>query len=194
MLDVARDARQRMVVTTAKLMRRQGYHGTGLNQIVAEASAPKGSIYFHFPGGKEQLAAEAIAASAAYLDAAMVASESSTTLESLDRYLVEAGHKLERSDYTEGCPLATVVLEVAPTSVVIGEACSAAIELLLARLAEWLERDGFSAARARQQALVIYAAIEGALMFGKALRSIEPLTALREQLPDLTRCSPEDRA
>jgi TetR/AcrR family transcriptional repressor of lmrAB and yxaGH operons len=176
-----------MVITTAKLMRRQGYHGTGLNQIVAEAAAPKGSMYFHFPGGKEQLAAEAIAASAAYLDAAMVASEGSTTLESLDRYLVAAGGKLERSDYTDGCPLATVVLEIAPTSTVIGDACADAIELLLARLAEWLERDGFSADRARQRAVVIYAAIEGALVLGKALRSTEPLAALREQLPELVR-------
>jgi TetR/AcrR family transcriptional repressor of lmrAB and yxaGH operons len=176
-----------MIVTTAKLMRRQGYHGTGLNQIVAEASAPKGSIYFHFPGGKEQLAAEAIAASAAYLDAAMVATEGSTTLESLDRYLAAAGDRLHRSDYTDGCPLATVVLEVAPTSAAIGAACSEAIELLVARLAEWLERDGFSADRGRERALAIYAAIEGALMLGKALRSIEPLTALREQLPELTR-------
>jgi TetR/AcrR family transcriptional repressor of lmrAB and yxaGH operons len=144
-------------------------------------------MYFHFPGGKEQLAAEAITASAAYLDAAMRASEGSTTFESLDRYLAEAGHKLQRSDFTEGCPLATVVLEVAPTSTVIGEACSDAIELLLTRLAEWLERDGFSPERARRQAMVIYAAIEGALMFGKALRSIEPLTALRQQLPELVR-------
>jgi TetR/AcrR family transcriptional repressor of lmrAB and yxaGH operons len=176
-----------MVITTAKLMRRQGYHGTGLNQIVAEAAAPKGSMYFHFPGGKEQLAAEAIAASAAYLDAAMVASEGSTTLESLDRYLVAAGRTLERSDYTEGCPLATVVLEVAPTSTVIGDACADAIELLLTRLAEWFERDGFTADRARQRAQVIYAAIEGALVLAKALRSTEPLAALREQLPELVR-------
>ena len=73
-----RDARRRMVVTTAKLLQRQGYNGTGLNQIVAEAEAPKGSLYFHFPGGKEQLAAEAIAASAAYLDAGLRACERAT--------------------------------------------------------------------------------------------------------------------
>ena len=179
-----------MIITTAKLMRRQGYHGTGLNQIVAEAAAPKGSMYFHFPGGKEQLAAEAIAASAVYLDAAMRACEGSTTLESIDRYLGEAASVLQRSDFTEGCPLATVVLEVAPTSTAIGNACHDAIELLMARIAEWLQRDGFTVGRARQRALLVYAAIEGALMFGKALRSVEPLTALRDQLPELLRPEP----
>ena len=174
-----------MVTTTAKLLRRQGYHGTGLNQIVAEAEAPKGSIYFHFPGGKEQLAAEAIAASAAYLDAAMVSCERSTAAESIDAYIVAAAGALERSNYAEGCPIATVALEVGATSKMIGDACADAVELLVERLSGWLERDGFTASEARQRAKVVYAAIEGSLMFAKAFRSVDPLTTLRHQLPDL---------
>jgi TetR/AcrR family transcriptional repressor of lmrAB and yxaGH operons len=180
-----RDARRRMVTTTAKLLRRQGYFGTGLNQIVAEAEAPKGSLYFHFPGGKEQLAAEAITASAAYLDAAMLACEGRTARESLERYLAEAATVLERSNYTEGCPIATVVLEVAPTSPVIGAACARAIELLLARVTGWLERDGWEAAAARQRAELVYSAIEGALILAKGRRSVDPLTTLRRELPTL---------
>jgi AcrR family transcriptional regulator len=174
-----------MVTTTAKLLRRQGYHGTGLNQIVAEAEAPKGSLYFHFPGGKEQLVAEAISASAAYLDAALLACERGTAAESLDAYLAEAASVLDRTDFADGCPIATVVLEVGPTSTLIGNACAGAVELLLTRVAGWLERDGFSATAARQRAQLVYAAMEGTLMFAKALRSVEPLTALRHQLPRL---------
>jgi TetR/AcrR family transcriptional repressor of lmrAB and yxaGH operons len=174
-----------MVTTTAKLLRRQGYHGTGLNQIVAEAEAPKGSLYFHFPGGKEQLVAEAISASAAYLDAALLACERGTAAESLDAYLAEAASVLDRTDFADGCPIATVVLEVGPTSTLIGNACADAVELLLTRVAGWLERDGFSATAARQRAQLVYAAMEGTLMFAKALRSVEPLTALRHQLPRL---------
>jgi AcrR family transcriptional regulator len=174
-----------MVTTTAKLLRRQGYHGTGLNQIVAEAEAPKGSLYFHFPGGKEQLVAEAISASAAYLDAALLACERGTAAESLDAYLAEAASVLDRTDFADGCPIATVVLEVGPTSTLIGNACADAVELLLTRVAGWLERDGFSATAARQRAQLVYAAIEGTLMFSKALRSVEPITTLRHQLPGL---------
>jgi TetR/AcrR family transcriptional repressor of lmrAB and yxaGH operons len=174
-----------MVTTTAKLLRRQGYHGTGLNQIVAEADAPKGSIYFHFPGGKEQLAAEAIAASAAYLDAAMLSCERSSAAESIDAYLAAATSLLERTDYADGCPFATVALEVGATSKMIGDACAEAVELLVARLSGWLERDGFTAAEARTRAKLLYATIEGSLMFAKAFRSVDPLTTLRRQLPDL---------
>ena len=180
-----RDARRRMVVTTAKLLRRQGYYGTGLNQIVAESEAPKGSIYFHFPGGKEQLAAEAIGASAEYIDAGLRACERGSALESVDTYLVETMRVLEQSDFADGCPIATVVLEVGPTSKVIGDACADAVEVLLSRVAGWLERDGCTPEAARERGQLIYAAVEGSLMFAKGLRSTEPLAALRRQLPAL---------
>jgi TetR/AcrR family transcriptional repressor of lmrAB and yxaGH operons len=174
-----------MVITTAKLMRRQGYHATGLNQIVAESGAPKGSIYFHFPGGKEQLAAEAIAASAAYLDKGLRACERETALASLDLYVTEAGNVLERTGYAEGCPIATVTLEAAVASPTLRQACADAVETLVGRVTGWLERDGFPPDSARERAQLIYAALEGSLMFAKARQSIEPLTALRRQLPGL---------
>jgi TetR/AcrR family transcriptional repressor of lmrAB and yxaGH operons len=174
-----------MVTTTAKLLRRQGYHATGLNQIVAEADAPKGSIYFHFPGGKEQLAAEAIRASADYLDRALRMCERPTALESLDEYIAKTASHLEQTKYADGCPIATVVLEASLTSDALGKACADAVELLLSRVTGWLERDGFSAAAARQRAQLVYAAIEGTMIFAKALRSTEPLTTLRGQLPQL---------
>src|ERR1700689_252367 len=57
------ETRERIVGASAELMRRQGYNATGIKQIVAAAQAPFGSIYHHFPGGKEQLGAESIRAS-----------------------------------------------------------------------------------------------------------------------------------
>src|SRR6204780_431956 len=59
------DTRERIVGASAELMRLQGYNATGIKQIIAAAQAPFGSVYHHFPGGKEQLGAEAIRASGA---------------------------------------------------------------------------------------------------------------------------------
>src|SRR5260370_15887369 len=53
--------RERLLHAAAGLFRSQGYASTGLTQVLAEGGAPKGVLYFHFPGGKEQLAAEAVA-------------------------------------------------------------------------------------------------------------------------------------
>jgi TetR/AcrR family transcriptional repressor of lmrAB and yxaGH operons len=49
-------ARDQIVGTASRLFFSQGYHATGLNQIIKESDAPKGSLYYYFPNGKEELA------------------------------------------------------------------------------------------------------------------------------------------
>jgi TetR/AcrR family transcriptional repressor of lmrAB and yxaGH operons len=164
-----------MLTTTAKLLQRQGFHGTGLNQIVAEADAPKGSMYFHFPGGKQQLTAEAIALSGSYVETALADHTTTSAIASLDAYLADVANLLESSGYLDGCPIAS--------SDEIADACADAFERLTARVATWIASDGVDPVTARDRAFLVYAAIEGALMFAKAHKSIEPLTRLRAQLP-----------
>jgi len=73
--------RQRIIGATAVLMRRQGYEATGMKEIVTAASAPFGSVYHFFPGGKEQLGAETIRWSGAeYAKLLAVALDSSPDL------------------------------------------------------------------------------------------------------------------
>ena len=55
-----RASREAFVEATGELLRRQGYAATGLNEIVARSGAPRGSLYFHFPGGKQELALAAM--------------------------------------------------------------------------------------------------------------------------------------
>jgi TetR/AcrR family transcriptional repressor of lmrAB and yxaGH operons len=182
---MARDTRDRMLAATALLLHRQGYHATGLNQILAESGAPKGSMYFHFPGGKEQLVAEAVVAAGAWLDHHLASHEPAATLDALDAHLDDVATALAESDYAVGCPIATVALEVAPHSAAVGDACAEALDRLIDRIASWLERDGAGAAAAAATAQLVYVAIEGALVLAKARRSTAPLTALRGQLPGL---------
>jgi len=54
------DVRANILTAMARLIEKQGYHATGLNEIIRESGAPKGSVYYYFPGGKEQIGAEAI--------------------------------------------------------------------------------------------------------------------------------------
>ncbi len=175
-------ARDRMITATAKLMQRQGYHGTGLNQILAEAQAPKGSMYFYFPGGKDELTAAAIASAADYVDAALAENEAASARQAVDSYIAAAAAHLERSGFTTGCPMSTVALEAAPTNAQIGEATAAAFAKVVARLQGWLERDGMAPDEAAERAALIYASLAGAFVFAKAERSRRPLDRLRENL------------
>ena len=182
---MATDTRRRMIVTTSKLLERQGFHGTGLNQILEEANAPKGSMYFHFPGGKAQLAAEAIGAAADYIDRALRTHEGGSAIEAIDGYLGQMARWLESTEFSGGCPIATTALEVGATTPELGDACGAAFDRLISRVAGWLEADGFEAETARERSTLVYSAIEGALIFSKARRSTEPLERLRAELPRL---------
>ena len=100
---------------TGRLLRRQGYAATGLNEIVSRSGAPEGSLYFHFPGGKEELAASAMERTGEELRgaiAAVIAAMPSASA-SLSALIDALGAGLEASGYRDGCPIATITLEAA---------------------------------------------------------------------------------
>ena len=169
----------------ARLLRRRGYAASGLKEIVADSGAPKGSLYFHFPGGKEQLAVAAIDHSGEQLRGAIAAVRAGTkggprrTLAALIDALA-AG--LESSGYRDGCPIATVALETAAESDAVRAAADGAFSSWLAELEAMFRESGMSRAGSRRRALHALAAIEGALILARARRDPEPLHAVRSEL------------
>jgi TetR/AcrR family transcriptional repressor of lmrAB and yxaGH operons len=177
------DSRQRMIETTARLLWSQGLRATGINQIVAESKAPRGSIYFHFPGGKEQLAAEALRAAAAVMTANIREALAHRDVETaIKRFVDSYAKEMRDSDFHHGDPVATVALEAASTSAALREVCASAFgewqELLAARL----RQDGKPDKEARKLASVILSALEGAMILCRAERSTDPLKWVAEHL------------
>lgn len=166
-----------MIETAATLLHRQGYASTGLNQILEESKAPKGSLYFHFPNGKEELVTEALTLSAGSLTELLdrVLEMAPSAAVALDQIVAYFAGQLESSHYTKGCPIATVALEQAATSDPLHRTCSAAYTRWQALIAKRLERDGVAAERADALANFFLATIEGALLLCRAHRSTEPL-------------------
>lgn len=181
---MASDTRQRLVRTTGRLLRTQGYAGTGLNQIVAEADAPKGSMYFHFPGGKAQLAAAAIDRFADAIERQLRAGlEATPTTRDAIRLFFDAYiDHLEGTRFTEGCAVATVSLDASSQHDVLFEATSRALRRWVDVLAGALEAEGRSPDEAHGLATLVIATIEGTIVMGKGMRSTEPLVAARDTL------------
>jgi TetR/AcrR family transcriptional repressor of lmrAB and yxaGH operons len=178
------ETRGRMIATASRLFTTQGYHGAGLNQILDEARAPKGSMYFHFPGGKEELAAEAVRAAAAewrvtVLGATGTAGSPARAVRAVCELLAT---RLEASGFVEGCPVATVALEAAPTSDAIHEACAEAYRTWREVIGAALRTGGASEARAERLATLVLSAVEGAMLLCKAERSGKPLRAVGAEL------------
>ena len=177
------DSRQRIIETTARLLWSQGFRATGMNQIVDESNTPRGSIYFHFPDGKEQLAAEALRSAGAAMTANIREALAHRNAATAIRKFVESyAHEMEESNFHHGCPVATVALEASTTSAAIREVCEQVFGEWEDLLAKRLERDGFRKKEARKFASVILSALEGAMILCRARRTTEPLRCVADHL------------
>jgi TetR/AcrR family transcriptional repressor of lmrAB and yxaGH operons len=166
-----------------------GYHATGLNEIVRESGAPKGSIYYYFPDGKEaivsqavefagQRTAERIRASLAEIDDPAAAV----------RALIEQiAHHVEASGFRAGGPLTIVASETATTSERINATCRAAYALLREGFAGKLREAGRSPEEAAALAWTVTAAVEGAIILSRTYHSGDPLRQAAAHLEQLIR-------
>src|SRR5512145_2638602 len=101
-----------------RLFRRQGYASTGLQQIVAESGAPRGSLYHYFPGGKEALGESAIDLAAGMIREMLsgLAARHAEPEAFLRAYCGVMAAWMQESGFRSGCPIATTLLETAPQS------------------------------------------------------------------------------
>jgi len=166
---------------TAELLRRYGYTGTGLKQIVEHASAPFGSLYHFFPRGKEQLAEEVIhRAGRMYLELwEAVFDAAPDPASAMSSFFVGAAEVLRHTDYADACPIATVALEVASSSEPLRRATAEVFESWISSVTARLVDAGATRADARQLAIFAIAALEGAFVLSRAMRTTEPVDVAR---------------
>ena len=171
------ETKDRIVGAGAELFRRQGYTGTGVKQIVAEANAPFGSLYHFFPGGKEQLAAEVIRWSGGmYAQMVLeVIAPAKDLLDLVDLFFTGAAEHLRETDYEDACPIATVALEVASTSEPLREATAEVFDSWIDALTARFAAEGLAANVARDLSISMLMTLEGAFILSRAKRTTEPL-------------------
>jgi AcrR family transcriptional regulator len=169
--------RDRLVETSAELFRRQGYSATGVKQIVTTAQAPFASLYHFFPGGKEELGAEAIRASGALYELLIPAvfDPAPDLVTGVRSFFAGAAEHLEATDYADACPIATIALETSSSSEPLRQACAEVFERWITAGAALHEDEGLSDEQARELTVAMLAALEGAFVLARALRSTEPL-------------------
>jgi AcrR family transcriptional regulator len=172
-----RPTRERIVEASAELLAKQGYNATGVKQIVEAARAPFGSLYHFFPGGKEQLGAEAVRVSGALYEQLIPAvfDPAPDPVTGVRNFFAGAAEHLRETDYADACPIATVALEVSSSSESMREACADVFESWIAAGAARHESAGLSTEVARELTIAMVCALEGAFVLARALRRTEPL-------------------
>jgi TetR/AcrR family transcriptional regulator, lmrAB and yxaGH operons repressor len=176
--------RDEILRTAWRLFESQGYHATGINQIITESGVPKGSFYHYFPDGKEGLAVEAIEAISDGMRAKVrkVGSSSSNCVEAIAVLFRDIARHLEESGYQHGGPLTIVTLETATTNTRLNQACQRAYNNTHLALSEQLSADVFSEADARELSTLILAGLEGGILLSRTLHSTEPMEQIARQI------------
>ena len=173
------DTKQRFLTATSELLRRQGYAGTGLKQVTAEASAPWGSMYHFFPHGKEQLAIEAVHYASELYGVPMAAAfaRAKDPIKAVRMLFVNEVQVLEGSDYRDGCPITNTAGDVASTVEPVREACSRGFAHWQAIIAAGFVDGGLSKPQAATCAAFVLSSLEGAILLSRTHKSPEPLRA-----------------
>jgi TetR/AcrR family transcriptional regulator, lmrAB and yxaGH operons repressor len=187
---MAKGTRERMIETTAGLVHRRGFHGTSLNEILLESGAPRGSLYYHFPGGKEDLVLQATRQGIANVTRLLreVLTGSHDLADGVRSFVEAAAHMLRDSRFVFGCPVAPIVLD-SPESSALAEVCQEAFEEWRQVLVEGLGSGGIERGRAESLATVVVCALEGGLLLARARRDIAPLDAIAEELASMVQCA-----
>ena len=183
--------RENLLSQGVALLMRQGYHGTGLKEILDAVQIPKGSFYNYF-GSKESFAAEAIQH---YIDPFIQQLDSHLNSRDIDaltaikRYFDELVAELEKADFKGGCLLGNLMGEIGDTS----ELCQHSLQAAVRRYRDLL-KSGLATAQqqgtvrtdksAEAMADLLVNAWQGALLRMKIEKSSTPLKQCCQDLLD----------
>jgi AcrR family transcriptional regulator len=180
-------ARERMITSTALLIRERGAHPTAISDVLEHSGAPRGSAYHYFPGGRAQLLCEAVDFASDHI-AAQIAG-AATGIDVLDAVVAGFRKQLTKTDYRAGCPVVAVAVEAGDpakdeNAAVLERAGAAFVrwtDLITARLVD----DGIAEDPARELSVFIASAIEGAIVIARATRDVTPLDSTHRRLRSL---------
>ena len=165
------DSKGRILEATIVLMKQTGLSGAGINQILARSGAPKGSLYYHFPGGKEQITSEALMLYAERVAAAFdrVLSSKKKPADKVRALFRFAADRFEEASFEQSCAAGAVSLDLNAEVAAIQSVAVAAFASWKAVIARHLQI--VSPVRRAALAGVVLSALEGAYVRGRAERS-----------------------
>lgn len=169
--------KQRMIEVMAEHLETGGYGASGLSELGKETNTPKGSLYFHFPGGKEELTSLALLHSGQQLNLYFlsVLKDTDSPAEAVKQVFHALEERIVSSDYKKGCPIATTAMETSGSVPMVSDACTEVYSLWLKTFESYLVTKGYPLRTSKNLSLSLLSLWEGALLLSKLQKSPEPL-------------------
>jgi TetR/AcrR family transcriptional repressor of lmrAB and yxaGH operons len=174
-----------MVASAAELLARQGLQATSFSEVLERSGAPRGSVYHHFPGGKDQLIGSALDLAG---DRAieLLDRKAGVPAEEMAAWFLHIWREvLVRSSYDAGC--AVLAVTVATDSPELRDHAALVFRSWRRRLAELLEQGGLKTRDADRFAATLIASSEGAVALSRAEQSLKPFDLVAELLLEQVR-------
>jgi TetR/AcrR family transcriptional repressor of lmrAB and yxaGH operons len=177
---MANETRQKMIVGTARLLAQRGLQETSLTQVLELTDTPRGSIYHHFPNGKDELIASAVDLAGSFAVHVIEQAEGSSAREVTDHFIGLWREVLTRSNLRTGCSVLAVT--IATDSADLLSHAGSVFRTWRGRLAQLLQTGGLIERDAERFAATLIAAMEGAVVLSRAEQSMEPFELVADQL------------
>jgi len=172
------NSREAIVETAAELFGKQGYHGTGLNQIIKESQCPKGSLYYYFPEGKVELALETIRHTKNHVSGVWerVFAASDNPAQAVQLFIEETAQEAERTDFACFLPFSFwTAVEASYVSEKLREAWQDVFATWQAVVSREMQRYGIREELAGETAMTVISLLEGSLHLAVTSRDTRPI-------------------
>ncbi|MBP2649458.1 MAG: Transcriptional regulator, TetR family [Firmicutes bacterium] len=178
------DTREKILNTAASLFQKNGYHATGLNEIIRESESPKGSLYYHFPNGKEELAIAAVTLAGSMIQEQIEEklARDSDPAQAIKHYILDLADSFEEENPDNQVSLSLLALEIAPIRDSLRDACKQVFELCADTYYRKLITCGFPEEKAKEISSIIFVMIEGAMSVSLVRNDPVMLVAVAEQI------------
>lgn len=175
-----------MLDSAVLLLRERGAAGVTVDAVLAHSGAPRGSVYHHFPGGRNEMLLGALREAGDYITAMVDESVAGGDVrQTVDRLVAFWKRALARTDYRAGCPVVAMAVdsrETVPDSAELVREIFARWHVSLSKV---LSANGFPPDRAERVANLIVSALEGAIILCRARRDLTPLDDVRTEIAPL---------
>ncbi len=176
------DTRKKMLISAAEVMRERGAAGVTIDAVLAHSGAPRGSVYHHFPEGRNQILLEALQYAGDSITE-IIDDAADRGARVLVRKFVEYWERrLADGGFNAGCPVVAAALVSADDEPQLCSNAGAILGRWCTALTRAFVSDGFSEADAASLSVTSIAALEGAIMLCRSTQSAAPLRQVGDQL------------
>jgi TetR/AcrR family transcriptional repressor of lmrAB and yxaGH operons len=174
--------RNRMLLSAAEVLRERGAAGVTIDEVLARSGAPRGSVYYHFPDGRNQLIAEALRFAGDSITAVIDEAVGQGGVSLVRKFVQFWERTLTDSDFSAGCPVVAAAIGSAEDDPALTGVAGDIFKRWCAALAHAFVVDGFDQTDAGSLAVTCIASLEGAVVLCRSIRSADPLRDVAQQI------------